>query len=53
MKAPDMLLILFGLGLMAAPLALWVAWTKAIFIGVLVAALASLIGAVVITRTQD
>jgi hypothetical protein len=49
---PDILLTLFGVVLMVTPLALWVAWTTAIFTGVLVAALLSLIGAVVITRSQ-
>ena len=49
---PDILLAIFGVILMVSPLALWIAWTTAIFIGVLVAALVSLIGAVVITRTQ-
>ena len=49
---PDILLTLFGVILMVSPLALWIAWTNEIFIGVLVAALVSLIGAVVITRSQ-
>ena len=49
---PDILLTLFGVILMVTPLALWVAWTTAIFTGVLVAALLSLIGAVIITRSQ-
>jgi hypothetical protein len=49
---PDILLTIFGVILMVSPLALWIAWTTAIFIGVLVAALVSLIGAVIITRTQ-
>jgi hypothetical protein len=49
---PDILLTLFGVVLMVTPLALWVAWTTAIFTGVLVAALLSLIGAVIITRRQ-
>ncbi len=49
---PDILLTLFGVVLMVTPLALWVAWTTAIFTGVLVAALFSLIGALIITRRQ-
>jgi hypothetical protein len=49
---PDILLTLFGVILMVTPLALWVAWTTAIFTGVLVAALLSLIGAVIITKSQ-
>jgi hypothetical protein len=49
---PDILLTLFGVILMVSPLALWIAWTNEIFIGVLVAALVSLIGAVIITRSQ-
>jgi len=48
MRVPDILLTLFGMVLIVAPLALWVAWTKEIFIGVLVAALVSLIGAIVV-----
>ena len=50
---PNILLTNFGLVLMVSPLALWVAWTTAIFTGVLVAALLSLIGAVIVTRTKD
>ena len=50
---PNILLTIFGLVLMVTPLALWVAWTITIFIGVLVAALISLIGAVIVTRTKD
>ena len=50
---PNILLTIFGLVLMVTPLALWVAWTTAIFTGVLVAALISLIGAVIVTRTKD
>ena len=50
---PNILLSIFGLVLMVAPLALWVAWTTTIFTGVLVAALISLIGAVIVTRTKD
>ena len=50
---PNILLTLFGLVLMVTPLALWVAWTTAIFTGVLVAALLSLIGAVILTRSKD
>tara|TARA_B100000929_G_scaffold76534_1_gene59686 strand:- start:607 stop:786 length:180 start_codon:yes stop_codon:yes gene_type:complete len=50
---PNILLTIFGLVLMVSPLALWVAWTTAIFTGVLVAALLSLIGAVIVTRTKD
>ncbi len=50
---PNILLTIFGLVLMVAPLALWVAWTTAIFTGALVAALLSLIGAVIVTRTKD
>ena len=38
---PNILLTIFGLVLMVTPLALWVAWTITIFIGVLVAALIS------------
>ena len=49
----DNLLTIFGVVLMATPLALWVAWTTTIFIGVLVAALMSMIGAVIVTRTKD
>ena len=49
----DTLLTIFGVVLMATPLALWVAWTTTIFIGVLVAALMSMIGAVIVTRTKD
>jgi len=50
---PNILLTIFGLVLMVTPLALWVAWTTAIFTGVLVAALISLIGAVIVTRTKN
>jgi len=50
---PNILLTIFGLVLMVTPLALWVAWTTAIFNGVLVAALISLIGAVIVTRTMN
>ena len=50
---PNILLTIFGLVLMVTPLALWVAWTTTIFTGVLVAALISLIGAVIVTRTKD
>ena len=50
---PNILLTIFGLVLMVTPLALWVAWTTAIFTGVLVAALISLIGAVIVTRTMN
>ena len=50
---PNILLTIFGLVLMVTPLALWVAWTTSIFTGVLVAALISLIGAVIVTRTKD
>ena len=50
---PNILLTIFGVVLMATPLALWVAWTTTIFIGVLVAALMSMIGAVIVTRTKD
>ena len=50
---PNILLTIFGLVLMVTPLALWVAWTTTIFTGVLVAALISLIGAVIATRTKD
>ena len=50
---PNILLTIFGLVLMVAPLALWVAWTITIFIGVLVAALISLIGAVIVTRIKN
>ena len=49
----DILLIIFGVVLMATPLALWVAWTTTIFIGVLVAAVISMIGAVIVTRTEN
>ena len=49
----DILLTIFGVVLMATPLALWVAWTTTIFIGVLVAAVMSMIGAVIVTRTKD
>ena len=49
----DILLTIFGVVLMATPLALWVAWTTTIFIGVLVAALMSMIGAVIVTRTKN
>ena len=49
---PNILLTIFGLVLMVTPLALWVAWTTTIFIGVLVAALISLIGAVIVTRIK-
>ena len=50
---PNILLTIFGLVLMVTPLALWVAWTTTIFTGVLIAALISLIGAVIVTRTKD
>ena len=50
---PNILLTIFGLVLMVAPLALWVAWTTTIFIGVLAAALISLIGAVIVTRIKN
>ena len=50
---PNILLTIFGLVLMVTPLALWVAWTITIFIGVLVAALMSLIGAVIVTRIKN
>ena len=50
---PNILLTIFGLVLMVTPLALWVAWTTTIFTGVLVAALISLIGAVIVTRAKD
>ena len=50
---PNILLTIFGLVLMATPLALWVAWTTTIFIGVLVAAVISMIGAVIVTRTEN
>ena len=50
---PNILLTIFVLVLMVTPLALWVAWTTTIFTGVLVAALISLIGAVIVTRTKD
>ena len=50
---PNILLTIFGLVLMVAPLTLWVAWTTTIFIGVLVAALISLIGAVIVTRIKN
>ena len=49
----DILLIIFGVVLMATPLALWVAWTTTIFIGVLVAAVMSMIGALIVTRTEN
>ena len=48
----DILLIIFGVVLMATPLALWVAWTTAIFIGVLVAAVISMIGAIIVARNE-
>ena len=48
----DILLTIFGVVLMATPLALWVAWTTTIFIGVLVAAVISMIGVVIVTRTE-
>ena len=51
-SVPNICLTIFGLVLMVTPLALWVAWTRAIFIGVLVAAVISLIGAVIVTRTK-
>ena len=51
-SVPNICLTIFGLVLMVTPLALWVAWTRAIFIGVLVAAFISLIGAVIVTRTK-
>ena len=50
---PNILLTIFGVVLMVTPLALWVAWTTTIFIGVLVAALISLIGAVIVTRIKN
>ena len=50
---PNILLTIFGLVLMVTPLALWVAWTTTIFPGVLVAALISLIGAVIVTRIKN
>ena len=50
---PNILLTIFGLVLMVTPLALWVSWTITIFIGVLVAALISLIGAVIVTRIKN
>ena len=50
---PNILLTIFGLVLMVTPLALWVAWTITIFTGVLVAALISLIGAVIVTRIKN
>ena len=50
---PNILLTIFGLVLMVTPLALWVAWTTTIFTGVLVAALISLIGAVIVTRIKN
>ena len=50
---PNILLTIFGLVLMVTPLALWVAWTTAIFIGVLVATLISMIGAVIVTRIKN
>ena len=49
----NILLTIFGVVLMVTPLALWVAWTITIFIGVLVAALISLIGAVIVTRIKN
>ena len=49
---PNICLTIFGLVLMVTPLALWVAWTTTIFIGVLVAAFISLIGAVIVTRSK-
>jgi hypothetical protein len=49
----DILLIIFGVVLMATPLALWVAWTTTIFIGVLIAAVISMIGAVLVTKTEN
>ena len=49
----DTLLTIFGVVLMATPLALWVAWTTTIFIGVLVAALISMMGAVIVTRIKN
>ena len=49
----DILLVIFGMVLMATPLALWVAWTTTIFIGVLVAAIISMIGAVIVTRAEN
>ncbi len=51
-SVPNICLTIFGLVLMVTPLALWVAWTTTIFIGVLVAAFISLIGAVIVTRTK-
>ncbi len=51
-SVPNICLTIFGLVLMVTPLALWVAWTRAIFIGVLVAAFISLIGAVIVTRSK-
>ena len=50
---PNILLTIFGLVLMVTPLALWVALTTTIFTGVLVAALISLIGAVIVTRPKN
>ena len=50
---PNILLTIFGLVLMVTPLALWVAWTTMIFIGVLVAALISMMGAVIVTRIKN
>ena len=49
---PTILLIIFGLILMITPLALWVAWTTTIFTGVLVIAFISMIGAVIVTRSE-
>ena len=49
----DILLTIFGVVLMATPLALWVAWTTTIFIGVLAAAAMSLWGVVIVTRTKN
>ena len=49
----DILLTIFGVVLMATPLALWVAWSPTIFAGVLAAALMSMIGAVIVTRTKN
>ena len=50
---PNILLTIFGVVLMVTPLALWVAWATTIFAGVLGAALISLIGAVIVTRTKN
>ena len=50
---PNILLTIFGLVLMVTPLALWVAWTTTIFIGVFVAALISLTGAGIVTRIKN